>query len=121
MSEYSEKLPEPRANRGAEMNQYSDYSVVAKTLAHKGDPQTSLEAADKMVKSGKLSRQEDLVLRYIKGWNETVNANKFTAKNLAFCGIDYYVVQRRLSGLHNKGKIERTGEKRDGCCVWRLK
>ena len=93
----------------------------APPLAHRDDPITSYEAADKMIKSGKLSKQEDLVLRYVKGWSKTVNSSEFTAKDLAFCGIDYYIVQRRLSGLCQKSKIERTGEKRDGCCVWRLK
>lgn len=117
-------------------------------LCHKSDPETSKGAADKMVKSGALSRQEDEVWRIICGITENVQhddgyarlgAKDFTAKELTlFSGLDYYTIQRRLSGLCDKGKIERIqstdrGEllyyksggpiynKRDGCCVWRLK
>ncbi len=107
----------------------------ASPLAHRNDPITSFEAGDKMIKSGKLNRQENLVLSYIKAWCDTVNNFKFTAKDLAYCGIDYYVVQRRLNGLCQKSKIERLNTegtayqenkgqelmKRDKCAVWRLK
>ena len=104
-----------------------------KTLFHRQDPQTSKDAAERMVKSGTLSRQEDTVLRAINDYlypDEMMeifcdgeNRKDFTAKQIAgwtHLKIDYYVIQRRLSGLHNKGKIERTGEKRDKCMVWRL-
>jgi len=89
-----------------------------KTLFHKSDPETSREAAEQMVKSGKLTEQENFIHYVI----EVHRGHKsFTAKELAKdSGEDYYIIQRRLSGLHRKGKIERTGEKRNGCCVWRL-
>lgn len=94
-------------------------------LCRRGDPETSYEAAEKMVKSGNLNRQEQKVLNAIKThlyWRKHFGESKdFTAKELNYSrGINYYTIQRRLSGLHNKGKIERTGEKRDGCMVWRL-
>lgn len=94
-------------------------------LCHKGDPETSYEAAEKMVKSSKLNRQEKQIWTILLGYRIFTTMTKgqrdFTAKELAKnTSLDYYTIQRRLSGLHNKGKIERTGEKRDGCCVWRL-
>lgn len=110
---------------------YGDYSGLydvdvaeTKALAHKSDPQTSYDAAEKMVKSGALSRQEEQVLETIKfrlSFEPYTWKSDFTAKELATTSVvDYYTIQRRLSGLHNKGKIERTGEKRGACMVWRL-
>ncbi len=93
----------------------------APPLAHKNDPITSYEAADKMIKSGKLSKQEEEIYCAILRIYAPINC-EFTAKQLSdTTGINYYTIQRRLSGLRQKSKIERTGEKRDGCCVWRLK
>ena len=96
-----------------------------------------------MVKGGKLSRQElrvyEGILRYFR--DVVSDERTFTAKELAYWniafGLNYFIIQRRLSGLHNKGKIERIkiGRKQmgatdiyksiykkwDGCCVWRIK
>jgi len=95
-----------------------------KTLYHRSDPETSRVAAAKMVQSGALSKQEDDVMAAIHLCpGSSMNSFNFTAKELTewtFVDIDYYVIQRRLSGLREKGKIRRTGEKRDGCCVWEL-
>lgn len=102
------------------------------TLAHKTDPDTSRDAAEKMVESGKLSDQEYEVYLAIKKYYKSTN---FTAKELSKkSGLNYWAIQRRLSGLKNKKKIKRVYyreytspqtfvlqlEKRDGCCVWRL-
>lgn len=111
-------------------------------LSHTNDPITSFEAADRMVKSGALSRQERAVWKAVK-WAINNMAGclspdhcNFTAKELAdWSGISYFKIQRRLSGLHNKDKIERlntNGEKyqenkgqklmkRNKCAVWRIK
>lgn len=91
-------------------------------LSHTADPETSYEAADRMVKSGKLSRQEqDILDTIIDRDRYHYKYPDFTAKDLVnWNNSDYYTIQRRLSGLCNKGKIERTGERRNGCCVWRL-
>lgn len=110
------------------INRYSDYSDLyddgyddfreGKALAHTNDPETSKIAADKLVKSGALNRQEQRVL----GYALTYLGNDFTAKELSeWSDFDYFTIQRRLSGLHNKGKIERTGGKRGGCMIWRIK
>ena len=117
----------------------------ARTLFHRADAETSREAAEKMIKSGTLSRQEKEVLNAIKtylrrnplgsGQTWKMERKDFTAKEINYTQrIDYYTIQRRLSGLHCKGLIERVQsgvasvrsgklipEKRDGCCVWRLK
>lgn len=127
------------------MNRYSDYSGLyddgyddfrkkVKTLHHRNDPKTSREAADRMVKSGALNRQEQEVYNDIRRYIIDCKHNDFTPKELgAWCGTDYHTIQRRLSGLRDKGKIERiylgvdkkSGryifDRRDGCCVWRLK
>lgn len=99
----------------------------APPLAHRDDTMTSFEAADKMVKSGALNRQEQQVYTEIVLYKERIRFLKnykdkgVTAKELAkWSGLNYWVIQRRLSGLRNKGKIERTGEIRDGSNAWRL-
>jgi hypothetical protein len=96
-----------------------DSLFETKLLSHRDDPETSKEAAQKMIESGKLSYQEDWVMQGILQLTEWVD--DFTAKELCVSGIKYHVIQRRLSGLHRKGKIERTGQKRNGCAVWKLK
>lgn len=93
-------------------------SAINRPLSHTNDPATSYEAADKMVESGKLNKQEKQVHKAIL---EDCFGRDFTARTLAFVsGIDYFIIQRRLSGLRQKSKIARTGEKRDGCCVWKI-
>jgi len=116
--------------------------MEAKTLFHRNDPETSQIAAEKMVESGALSRQEEEVWGAIIDCVRFARRNHFTAKELTQSFYfdthinAYHTIQRRLSGLCNKGKIKRIkiGEKRigatdlfkpiykkrDGCCVWRL-
>jgi hypothetical protein len=114
-------------------------TLFDRPLSHTKDAITSYAAADKMVRSGALNRQElrvyEGILRYFR---DVAEDRTFTAKELAYWniafGLDYYIIQRRLSGLFHKGKIERLnikGEayqenkgqklmKRNGCCVWRI-
>lgn len=99
-----------------------EYAGCTTALARKNDPQSSKDAAEKMVKSGALSRQEDEVLYVI--WS--VQKSDFTTKEIAEHMIAYPyhkaydICRKRFSGLRNKSKIERTGEIRDGCFVERL-
>ena len=110
---------------------------IARVLSHTNDPETSDKAAEEMVESGKLARQEMMVYIAIKDCLASMTFSTFTARNVAlWSGINYYTIQRRLSGLRNKGKIGRVrkdggiccGPKpiikylvvRDSCCVWRL-
>lgn len=96
-------------------------TLFDRPLSRTKDPVTSYEAADKMIESGALNRQEQEVWEVIKLVKWARYHRTFTAKELSnWSVIDYYTIQRRLSGLHHKGKIERTGEKRNGCCVWRI-
>jgi len=92
-----------------------------KTLFHRNDPETSEMAADKLVKNGELNRQERQVWNSII-WFLSDGSKDFTARELAdWCpGDHYFTIQRRLSGLRNHDKIERTGEKRNGCMVWKI-
>lgn len=98
------------------------FEANVKKLSHIYDPETSKAVATKMVKSGKLSKQEKVVLYEIRvAYNYISRPEDFTAKELSeWSGLDYHLIQRRLSGLCEKGKIRRTGEKRDGCMVWCL-
>lgn len=109
------------ANMARAQQKDNPYTSLESPYAHKDDPQTSFDAAEKMVKSGKLANQEMKVYIAIKDCLASMTFNTFTAKNIAlWSGIGYYTIHRRLSGLHRKGKIKRTGEKRDNCCVWKL-
>jgi len=100
-------------------------------LARDKDVITSHEAAEKMIKSGNLERQERLVLITIQDVCAVLGTREFTPKEIVRINdrFAYHTIQRRLSGLRNKGKIERISinnngkppwKKRDGCCVWRL-
>ena len=94
-------------------------------LARVKDPITSHKAAEKMVVSGALNKQEkevyDAILR------NAIMFPDFTTKDIAIAMLSmpywkaYDICRRRFSGLKNKGKIELTGDRRDGCRVWRLK
>ncbi len=103
-----------------------------KLITHKQDPETSFTAAEKMIKSGALNKQQTQVylVIYELFWNED-----FTAKELAgWRKLDYHKISRRLGELRTKGKIERIQiegiethpkgnpvyKKRDGCCVWAI-
>lgn len=110
------------------------FDYQTQTLCHKSDPDTSHEAAQKMIESGKLNKQEDEVYQAILTEYKYRKSNPyfpftFTAKELP--GLNYFTVQRRLSGLERNLKIKRIikgykpdgkpiYKKRDSCCVWRL-
>lgn len=111
------------------MDRFDDI-CEAKALARTNDPQTSKDAAEKMVKSGALSRQEKEVLdnihRFMRARAFYFEELNFTAKELyLWSGLNYHLIQRRLSGLEDKGKIDVVWERlkikrRDDCRVWRL-
>lgn len=96
-------------------------TLFDRPVAHARDPQTSYDAGQKLLDSGKLNDQEYEVYVAIKNYG----GENFTAKELSEkSGLNYWTIQRRLSGLYHKGKIERINQRfarRDGCCVWRLK
>lgn len=94
-------------------------------LSHTKDSQTSYEAANKMVKSGKfhysVEQVRQAITRYCK-----VFGFEFTAKEVAdFISredrIDYYklyiVIQKRKSVLANQGFLKITERECDDCCV----
>ena len=119
--------------------------IDPKTLSRTTDPQTSKDAAKKIVESGELSRQEKEVLYIIKIWHSD---SDFTTKDVAvkMLGYPYHkaydICRKRFSGLENKGKIEpiqrtvnvggkiykvtitKSGKpaykRRDGCRVWKV-
>lgn len=104
-----------------------DDKDIAKVLSHTNDPITSYEAAER----ANLNDQEYEVYIAIQNYG----GKDFTAKELSEkSGLNYWTIQRRLSGLRNKGKIKRVQyrentspetfvlhySKREGCCVWKL-
>ena len=109
-------------------------------LTRDTDVITSHEAADKMVKSGKLGEQEKWVYFNIKRISMEFGGLNFTTKEIAqlMCSTFhpyaecYDICRKRFSGIHNKGKIERLNTegglykegdelmRRGGCAVWRL-
>lgn len=116
---------------------FAESVETARRLARTCNPQTSKDAADKMVKSGELNRQEKNVYSAILMW--TKHCDTFTTKDIAtcisWCTYDkaYDICRKRFSGIYDKGKIDRLNTKggiyregdelmkRDGCAVWRLK
>jgi hypothetical protein len=96
-------------------------------LCRTNNPQTSKDAAEKMVKSGALSRQEkkvyDEIVKYVQIRKQfttkdiALNMSKYSYWSYDKC---YDICRKRFSGLRDRGKIEITGDKRDGCRVWRL-
>ena len=94
-------------------------------LARAKDPITSHKAAEKMVVSGALNKQEkevyDAISRYATMFPD------FTTKDIAIIMLSmpywkaYDICHKRFSSIERKGKIELTGDRRDGCRVWRLK
>ncbi|KKN71378.1 hypothetical protein LCGC14_0421000 [marine sediment metagenome] len=112
-------------------------TLFDRPLSHTGDPETSYIAADRMIKSGALSLQEQGVYNDIRRYIIDAHHKDFTPKELAHWQIgdeaeNYHRIERRLSGLYHKGKIARLntiGEvyqenkgqklmKRNGCAVW---
>ena len=108
--------------------------AMAKTLARSEDPETSKDAAIKMVESGVLNQQEQevykAIVEYVEKNTHVCNPKGFTTKSIAISMsefrryADYYkwydICRKRFSGLENKGKIKLTGARRDGCRVWRI-
>ena len=82
---------------------------------HKEDPETSKEAAETMIKSGKMSEQCKEVFKAFKLYAPC------TARQLSkWAEIDYHKVQRRFSDIERAGKAVRSGMKYQGCMIWRL-
>jgi len=111
---------------------FAESAETARRLARTCNPQTSKDAAAKMVKSGALNKQEkwiyEAITEFIKHRVLHKHPLNFTTKDIALFMSnnsyhkDYDICRKRFSGLERKGKIEElTGERRDGCRVWRLK
>ena len=86
------------------------------TLARRENPQTSKDAAVKLVNSGELNRQEQVVYGAIESYTSHATHNSkykdFTTKDIAHWitdysyGKSYDICRKRFSGLQMKGKIE---------------
>ena len=120
------------------MDRHSSVDLV-KTLARTNNPQTSKDAAEKMVVSGELNRQEEMIYKTIKYYTKIHSHKDFTTKDIAtwIMSMSYYkaydICRKRFSDLEMKNKIEliridfdkktlkHIYKRRDGCRVWRLK
>ncbi len=75
-------------------------------LARTTDPRSSLRGADHVENSGKLSTQCQQIYEALK------DHPMHTARELAIAaGIDYYIIQRRLSILETRNLAQRRGER----------
>ena len=91
----------------------AEQSTLFKSQFHRvSDPVTSKEG----VKTKAISKELWLILKAIQDIGRD-----FTARELSnHSGIEYYVIQKRLSVLQRLGYIDRTGIKRGGQMVWML-
>ena len=80
----------------------SSPSIDPKTLAARGDPQTSLEAASLGESSGTFGRQRDVVLRALREHPDTTPCE--LAKR---SGLERFMVSRRLADLSRLGLATR--------------
>ena len=97
-------------------------------LSRDTDVITSDEAAEKMIKSGALNKQEALVyqaitnyINYHKLFDSVIHSDSYTfttkeiARQMQNLSNPYHkcydICRKRFSGLHNKGKIDRLNTK----------
>jgi len=75
------------------------------------------------IKKENLTKMEQEVLDCIIRLSKSdFAANDFTAKELDYwTGMGRYIIRDILTSLYKKAYIEKTGQKFDGCIVWRLK
>ena len=101
----------------------------APPYAHAKDPQTSFDAGQKMIESGKFHYSVEQVRRAIKRFCKAKMRLDFTAKEVARFiskedGIEYFplyiTIQKRKSVLRNQAFIKETGTEREDCGVCKL-
>jgi hypothetical protein len=89
-----------------------------KPLAHRGDPQTSRDAAEHLQRSGRLATQQQAVLEALRQCDGATHAELG-----AFMGLHWLTPARRLPELERAGFV-RKGEPRictikgSKCCTW---
>lgn len=75
-------------------------------LARTTDPRSSLRGADYVENSGRLQSQCDMILNALRRWSNC------TARELSErTGIDYILLQKRLSVLRKRNLARVTGER----------
>jgi len=84
----------------------------AATRARRTDPDTSREAA-KNAATRKSEEERIAIRKALDGCLTGLTPREIAARTC----IDYIEVQRRISECAG---IERTGDRRDGCAVWRV-
>jgi predicted transcriptional regulator len=89
-------------------------------LSHRGDPETSREAAEQLRKSGRLAAQQRAVLEALRECDGATHAELGR-----FMERDWLVAARRLPelermGLVRKGEVRRCAVKGSRCVTWWL-
>jgi len=97
-------MPEAEGGEARRPNPYFR-PRAPETLARRGDPETSLEAARKIVSSGTDAAQCERVLEALRRY-----PNHTSADLAKLCGMDRYIVARRLPELQAAG-LARIGGK----------
>jgi len=87
-------------------------------MTHRSDPPTSREAADKLVKSGRLHTQRQAVLEALRQCDGATHAELG-----AFMGLHWLTPARRLpelerAGLVRKGEARTCAVKGSRCTTW---
>lgn len=99
--------------------------ILARTLARKSDPATSLAAARRAVQT--LSEQQgnalDLLAAHGPGTTREISARYVYGFNYGDGAAEYqerihYLLARRLPELERKGLARTTGDVRNGARVW---
>jgi len=107
------------------MEAQTDFFDIAKDIVrtheavrkhyHSSDPDTSRKAAEKIVKSGEISKQAALVFYHFK------KVAPCTNKRFALLsGLDYEMVHKRVADLKAAGLVEDSGLREDGCAILKL-
>ena len=81
--------------------------------AHRKDPLTSFEAAEKAEKSGKAAGQRQAVLAAVKRW-----PGRTSAELADLMAVDRHMPARRLSELRDKGRIRQGQPKMCSICQY---
>ncbi len=89
-----------------------------KPLSHRGDPQTSYEAAEALRRSGRLAAQQQAVLEGLRQCDGATHGELG-----AFMGVHWLVPARRLpelerAGLVRKGEARICTVKGSRCTTW---
>lgn len=96
-----------------ENTSYSYFDHRLRKMVHTGDPETSIQAAQKVRVSGISSGHQKVII-------DALRKGPATGKEIAeSTGLEFTAVMRRMSELRPV-PVMNSGERRGGCIVWKL-